>query len=734
MLVSYMLLNMLKIKKYNRIILWLCFAVIFILYILTSCRTVPPYRDSGELITSAATLSVAHSPGYPTYLVLGKVFVMLGDLVEINPAWAMNILSSLAGALAVLFVILFIYELTNDMGVSVIGGFIAGVSYINWYLSTVAEMYSLNLMFVCFLLYLLSKRKYYLFSFIAGLTLGNHLTSLLALVPMFMYLLLLPEYRKKYSVKSVLFFMIGLSIYLYLPVRAQGTPFINWGDPSSYAGFFHVISRKAYGHTLDLISREVTLKQVLIPHLWFLLKSCMRDISPGLLILSFIGIVCSVRENNRQMNYFSVMLLAVFVVAGPVFLYMAKMPVNPHAIAIVEVGYMLPEMVLAVFAALGLFFLLRVIEKKFIRYVVLLLVVVILFVNTFKAYSRVDMSKNYIAEEYAFNILNSVENNAAVIMRKDHTMFSLWYEKDVENVRRDVKVISKGLISADWYRDKLKLDYPEVEWKDNYYSDENYIIWLYKKYSSEFPVYITPAVAGELSNDFFKNYKLRPYGLILEIILKSENYNLDELVKKIKNKYEYRSIYKTTVHYDFFSRDFIGLYAQYYDRVGLEYQRKGEIEKARKMYYKAIALDPYFYKAYSNLAFSFYTSSNMIEAIEFYNKAEKLIEKKLKEYTRRQFFYKDLAEVNNNLGAIYEKKLKDTRDPAYFDKALLNYNKAIELLPGYSQAYYNRGVLYWTRGEWEKVVENFEYASKYDAGNDNIKKYLKIARRNLRQK
>ena len=74
---------------------------VLIIYAVTSCPVVPPYRDSGELITSAYTLSIAHSPGYPAYMVLGKSFITIAGFFGMNPAAAMNLLSGIAGAAAV---------------------------------------------------------------------------------------------------------------------------------------------------------------------------------------------------------------------------------------------------------------------------------------------------------------------------------------------------------------------------------------------------------------------------------------------------------------------------------------------------------------------------------------------------------------------------------------------------------------------------------------------------------
>jgi tetratricopeptide (TPR) repeat protein len=724
---------MINIKENKKqIAAWLIFLLMLVVYFITACRTVPPYRDSGELITSAATLSVAHSPGYPAYIILGKIFISLFGVIGVNPAWAMNLFSALAGAFAVFFILLVIYEMTDNLLASIFGALLTGFSYMNWYLAVVAEMYSLNLMFIAILLFLLLKKKYMLFSFVTGLMFGNHLSSLFAVLPLAAYILV--KERKVNDIpKMTLTFIIGLAVYVFLLVRAAGSPFINWGDPSTLTGFWRVISRASYGHTLDLVSREVTLQQVLLPQLKIFFKTLFVDLSPSGFILATIGIVIGFLKYGKNNRIFNAALLLMFFLTGPFFIYMAKMPVNKHAVAILEVCCMIPEMILAVFAGLTVAFVAGLLKTKTLKRSFMALLSVLIVVAAANTYSKVDKQNNYIADDYALNILNVVEENSVVIMRRDHTLFALWYKRYLENVRDDVKVISKGLLSAKWYREKLRLDHPEILWKEDFIGDEDYIEWLYVKYSKEINIYMTPAAAGELSKEFYEKYSLNPYGLVLKIAPKGENYDPDKINQIVKNNFRYRSNLKVEEYYDYFSGDIVGLYARFYDRLGLEYLKTTGKQPARRMYIKAMEIDPSYSRPYANLAYSYFSEGNNEEAQMFYIKAIRMLEREISLHTRKQFFMKDLAELYNNLGAVYENSLKKTGKKEYFQKALTSYNRALRVMPAYSQAYYNLGVLYWYTKDWKKVIENFEYALKYNPGKDHIKKYLATAKRNLRQ-
>lgn len=82
---------MAKTKITTRIDAVLVFFSSFFVYLLTLYPTVGT-EDSGELITSAATLDIAHPPGYPLYTLLGKLFTIIIPFGNIG--WRVNLMSA----------------------------------------------------------------------------------------------------------------------------------------------------------------------------------------------------------------------------------------------------------------------------------------------------------------------------------------------------------------------------------------------------------------------------------------------------------------------------------------------------------------------------------------------------------------------------------------------------------------------------------------------------------------
>jgi len=75
---------------------------------------------------------------------------------------------------------------------------------------------------------------------------------------------------------------------------------------------------------------------------------------------------------------------------------------------------------------------------------------------TYENYDDHDRSGNFVARDYAYNMLNSVAEDGILFTNGDNDTYPLWYLQEVEGVRTDVRVANLSLLNTDWYVEQLK--------------------------------------------------------------------------------------------------------------------------------------------------------------------------------------------------------------------------------------------------------------------------------------
>lgn len=196
--------------------------------------------DGPELATVPAKLGLLHSPGYPLYTWLGKLFTYLpaGDV-----AHRMNLLSAVSGSLAAVVVYGIALMLTGRRLAAVIAAMLFAFSVDFWSQAVITEVYAPNAFMVALTLFLflywgeqmrvravqgLSDARVSLpflaACFVFGLSLGTHLSNI-ALIPAIIVYVLLVRQRSPLPRRVFLgglgLFFLATCQFLWLALRAS---------------------------------------------------------------------------------------------------------------------------------------------------------------------------------------------------------------------------------------------------------------------------------------------------------------------------------------------------------------------------------------------------------------------------------------------------------------------------------------------------------------------------------
>lgn len=226
----------------------------FLLYLSTLAPTVlefepPETFDSPMLQASAYTLGIGHPTGYPTYMILTHLFTYLPFE---DPGYRTNLASAAYAVVAVGAVYGAGLLLSRRIFAAAAGALAFAVSPTFWSQATIAEVYTLNALFIALVLFVLllwrehrRDRHLLLAAFLTGLSLTHHLTSAL-LLPAALLFVFLTDGRRLTDAKLLLkgagLFLVGLTPYLYLPLRAAMEAPLNEADPSTPGRFLLLVT------------------------------------------------------------------------------------------------------------------------------------------------------------------------------------------------------------------------------------------------------------------------------------------------------------------------------------------------------------------------------------------------------------------------------------------------------------------------------------------------------------
>ena len=505
------------------------FLTAFVIYVKTMAATTS-FWDCGEFIAISNILGIPHPPGYPLYAVIGRTTILMFQFLP-EIAARINLLSPLFSAITVAFV----YLLTVKLIVlwrgepkdglerlmlhlsGAVGAIFLAFAPTWWDNSVEAEVYGLAMFTMVLTVWLAmrwrdnmgqvgNRKVILLLAFLFGLGWASHMATLLAALPILIFILLIDWKAlmdwKIWLIGAVLFFL-ALTINAYLLVRSNLNPGINECAPRDWDSMMYVLQRKQYepfnffqrkadfmyqfNHMFfryfkwqfNVVSMALGIFGALM-HLW---EGEDKKLSTAALVLLVGGILLGVFQGSAM----SAILIALAIVFG--FFHLLKR--RDKSFSLVGPAFLITGLGLVVYLNMGnpqprdrdyiyapcyLFFaiwigmgswrLMHLVRElmaksleKWTRYAIIGLGVILLGVGLFNVrryYHEKDRSNNWIPADYGYNILQSALPGGIIFTNGDNDTFPVWFVQEVWRSRKDVKIVNLSLGNTNWYLKQMK--------------------------------------------------------------------------------------------------------------------------------------------------------------------------------------------------------------------------------------------------------------------------------------
>lgn len=314
-----------------------------------------------------------------------------------------------------------------------------------------------------------------------------------ALVALMVWSIMQKRHLLSLITTSLVLIVIGYSTYATIFIRSAQDPRIDENDPETTKQAVAYLQREQYGQRefTDIFNRakwkpeaahkykgawdyfwNYQINYMYIRYFnWQFIGRKDAAVDPFQFLLPFpflIGIYGLVVHFTRD-RHKALAVLALFLFTGlMIVLYLNQDDPQPRER---DYSYVGSFFAFAIWIGIGLTALFgeiaRIKKTGLRRYLIwgaVALAFLLLPVNMLVANYHVhDRSGNYVAWDYSYNLLNSCEPNGILFTNGDNDTFPLWYLQEVENVRRDVKVVNLSLLNTPWYIKQLRNIEPKLD-------------------------------------------------------------------------------------------------------------------------------------------------------------------------------------------------------------------------------------------------------------------------------
>jgi hypothetical protein len=401
--------------------------------------------DSGEMAASAYGLGLPHPPAYPFFNLMGHLVCWLpvGTVAfRLNLFSEFLVLASLSIILITCQKIIFdLPAISLDKGLERLLLAAMGIVFVSCRsvfaqsLTAKGCIYTSTLFLTSLVVFFHlvgrdKKIKNYLFLtfFIWAVGMGNHWQTQILWIPFF--LLWIYEKRMIFTGRAITFsvttIVIGISIYLYLPLRGNLNCSPSWGYPINFDLFYWVISRQLVSGSELWIQNSLfyfeSISEIfrVIFYYWL----------PGFALLALLGAW-------RLWLWKRNLAFSLLCLSTPIFL--AVFAIHEQQNTYLMHIYLVPLAGLTViFGFLGFCYLLVLVNKKESQKIIILFFIFISLGWLLHVFRMENRNDYLLAEDFGENVLKNIPKGAILLADGDHYVMPIWYEKFVNQKRLDL--------------------------------------------------------------------------------------------------------------------------------------------------------------------------------------------------------------------------------------------------------------------------------------------------------
>ena len=518
-----------------------------------------------------------------------------------------------------------------------------------------------------------------------------------------------------------LFLMVaGYSTHLYLPIRAAQHPAVNEGAPATWDKMRDLLERKQYGE-MKPFERRASLgaqldkeffrylrrQWILVgpddyerlqasraahaedtgPRSWFwnLVNNLWLLFPPGAFLPLALGLLGGWWQFRREKKSFAMTFFFLGIsTVGMIFF----LNFTDHEVRDRDYFFQSGFHGYCMWIALGVARLVEWVRESFesegARRLATIGSTALLGLQPFLLMANLwythDRSHNYIARDYAYNMLATLKPNSFMFTNGDNDTFPLWYIQEVEGFRKDVRIVNLSLLNTDWYIRQLRDEEPKVPIKlddkqidmlgagafqdekgNIIYTNEFMVHHMLEQAKTDTGWVKQPYFAVTVPNQYGYEPYLRQQGIVQEVMTDSTKAGFDE---------------PATRH---------ALY---------------DVYKYRGLLLKDFSWDPHVYKDENAQNLSKNYAFALMELAMYYRKHNQFPQA-IAEMERVVRMFPTWVEIQVPLGGIY----LAAGDSA---KAWQFYDQLVQRAPGSAEAHYYRGASLGFRGRDLEAIQEFE--------------------------